>query len=40
MRWMHTMRLRMRSLVRRSQVEDELDAELRYRLDMRALRCE
>jgi hypothetical protein len=35
---MHTMRLRMRSLVQ--QVDDELDAELRYHLDMRALRCE
>jgi hypothetical protein len=36
---MHTMRLRMRSLVQ--QVDAELDAELRYHLDpMRALRCE
>ena len=33
MRWIHTMSLRLRSLLRRSRVEDELDAEFRYHLD-------
>jgi predicted permease len=33
MRWWHTFGLRVRSLVRRKQVEDELDEELRFHLD-------
>lgn len=36
MRWVHTVRLRLRSLVRRSRVEDELDEELRFHLDQHA----
>jgi putative ABC transport system permease protein len=35
---MHAMRLRMRSLVRRSQVDDELDAELRRKEECRDAR--
>ena len=33
MRWANTWKLRLRSVFRRSRVEDELDAELRFHLD-------
>jgi len=35
-RWRYTVPLRLRSLFRRSRIEDELDAELRYHLDQQA----
>ena len=35
MRWLYTLPLRLRSIFRRSQVEKELDDELRFHLDQR-----
>jgi len=33
MRWVHNLRLRLRSLFRRSRVEQELNAELQFHLE-------